>query len=149
VGDATPVTRRSHEVGLTLARQLSQPTLGIQTPRMTTAPSFQPLATERVATRQQSAGALYNQLTDRNRLATHCISPRSPREAFVTTTTKPDPPKQIDVWVRKWVDYSSKYGVGYILSNGCTGVYFNDATKIISTVDKTRFLYIERRKFSE
>ena len=23
-----------------------------------------------------------------------------------------------DTWVKKWVDYSSKYGLGYLLSNG-------------------------------
>jgi len=33
--------------------------------------------------------------------------------------------------VKKWVDYSSKYGLGYLLSNGATGVFFNDATKIV------------------
>ncbi len=36
-----------------------------------------------------------------------------------------------EVWVKKWVDYSSKYGLGYILSNGMTGVFFNDSTKIV------------------
>ena len=36
-----------------------------------------------------------------------------------------------NVWVKKWVDYSSKYGLGYLLSNGATGVFFNDSTKII------------------
>ena len=35
------------------------------------------------------------------------------------------------IWVKKWADYSSKYGLGYILSNGCPGIFFNDATKII------------------
>jgi polo-like kinase 1 len=35
-----------------------------------------------------------------------------------------------DVSVIKHVDYSSKYGLGYILSNGCYGVYFNDSSKI-------------------
>ena len=35
------------------------------------------------------------------------------------------------MWVRKWVDYSSKYGLGYLLSNGSTGVFFNDSTKIV------------------
>ena len=35
------------------------------------------------------------------------------------------------IWVKKWVDYSSKYGLGYILSNGAAGVFFNDSTKII------------------
>ena len=36
-----------------------------------------------------------------------------------------------EVWVKKWVDYSSKYGLGYLLSNGITGVFFNDSSKII------------------
>lgn len=36
-----------------------------------------------------------------------------------------------EIWVKKWVDYSSKYGLGYLLSNGLTGVFFNDSTKII------------------
>ena len=35
------------------------------------------------------------------------------------------------VWVKKWVDYSSKYGLGYLLTNGATGVFFNDSTKIL------------------
>ncbi len=29
------------------------------------------------------------------------------------------------------MDYSAKYGLGYLLSDGSTGVYFNDSTKII------------------
>jgi len=36
-----------------------------------------------------------------------------------------------DICVKKWVDYSTKYGMGYLLSNGTTGVFFNDSTKII------------------
>jgi len=36
-----------------------------------------------------------------------------------------------EVWVRKWVDYSTKYGLGYMLSSGAVGVFFNDSTKII------------------
>ena len=39
--------------------------------------------------------------------------------------------KEPEVWVKKWVDYSTKYGLGYLLSNGATGVFFNDSTKII------------------
>ena len=35
------------------------------------------------------------------------------------------------VYVKKWVDYSSKYGLGYLLSDGTTGIYFNDATKMV------------------
>lgn len=34
-------------------------------------------------------------------------------------------------FVKKWVDYSSKYGLGYLLSNRSTGIYFNDCSKIV------------------
>lgn len=50
-----------------------------------------------------------------------------------------------EVWVKKWVDYSSKYGLGYLLSNGATGVFFNDATKIILGPAGHRFEYMERK----
>lgn len=36
-----------------------------------------------------------------------------------------------EVSVKKWVDYSNKYGLGYLLTNGATGVFFNDNTKIV------------------
>ena len=38
------------------------------------------------------------------------------------------------MWVSRWVDYSKKYGLGYKLSNGCSGVFFNDATKMLLQV---------------
>lgn len=52
---------------------------------------------------------------------------------------KPDSAKQqrsslngySPVYVKKWVDYSSKYGLGYLLSDGSTGIYFNDASKMV------------------
>jgi hypothetical protein len=50
-----------------------------------------------------------------------------------------------DIWITKWVDYSSKYGLGYLLMNGATGVYFNDSTKIILSPCGTYFDYIERQ----
>jgi len=50
------------------------------------------------------------------------------------------------VWVKKWVDYSSKYGLGYLLNNGASGAYFNDATKILAegNGNESFFNYIER-----
>lgn len=48
------------------------------------------------------------------------------------------------LWVVKWVDYSNKYGLGYMLSNGCAGVYFNDASKIIANSSGEYFQYISR-----
>lgn len=50
-----------------------------------------------------------------------------------------------ELYVTKWVDYSSKYGVGYILSDGSVGVYFNDSTKIILVPDCSLFDYVTRR----
>lgn len=47
------------------------------------------------------------------------------------------------VEVKKWIDYSSKYGIGYILNNGNFGVYFNDSTKILASSEEN-FHYIER-----
>ncbi|OMJ88795.1 hypothetical protein SteCoe_9179 [Stentor coeruleus] len=50
-----------------------------------------------------------------------------------------------EIWVKKWVDYSSKYGLGYTLSNGSTGVFFNDSTKIVLNIPGLRFKYFERK----
>jgi polo-like kinase 1 len=48
------------------------------------------------------------------------------------------------IWVKKWVDYSSKYGLGYMLSNGCAGVFFNDSSKIIGDPSGENFQYMYR-----
>ena len=53
--------------------------------------------------------------------------------------------KASEVWVKKWVDYSSKYGLGYLLSNGATGVFFNDSSKILLEPHGVVFDYMERR----
>lgn len=55
------------------------------------------------------------------------------------------PPRENEVWVKKWVDYSSKYGLGYYLSNEATGVFFNDSTKIVLDPNGFHFDYMERR----
>jgi|GEM_PF-3364050 len=48
------------------------------------------------------------------------------------------------VFVEKWVDYTSKYGLGYILESGIVGVYFNDSTKLVVDRDREHFQYYER-----
>lgn len=48
------------------------------------------------------------------------------------------------VWVSRYVDYTAKYGLGYLLSDGSGGVYFNDATKIVMRPDGVNFMYFER-----
>ena len=46
------------------------------------------------------------------------------------------------IWVQKWVDYSSKYGLGYLLNDSTVGVVFNDSSKII--IQTSKIQYIER-----
>lgn len=50
---------------------------------------------------------------------------------------------EVPIHCKKWIDYTSKYGLGYILSNGAVGVFFNDATKIILDQDGLKFHYFE------
>ena len=52
------------------------------------------------------------------------------------------------VWVSKWIDYSSKYGLGYLLSDNAAGVFFNDSTKIVVAHTDVVFYYYERRAVS-
>ena len=49
------------------------------------------------------------------------------------------------VWVSSWIDYSQKYGMGYLLCDGSVGVYFNDATMIVLESAGKRFEYTERK----
>ena len=41
------------------------------------------------------------------------------------------------------MDFSSKYGIGYLLSNGSSGFYFNDGSSLILTADKKRGHYFQ------
>jgi len=50
-----------------------------------------------------------------------------------------------EVWITKWIDYSSKYGLGYLLNNGYIGVYFNDNTKMLLNPFDGKFIYVERK----
>jgi len=49
-------------------------------------------------------------------------------------------------WVTRYVDYTSKYGLGFLLNNGSSGVYFNDSTKAVHSATTDEFVYIERRR---
>ena len=53
--------------------------------------------------------------------------------------------KGAEIYVNKWVDYSTKYGLGYLLNNGDVGVYFNDYTKILLNPTSNDFIYVERK----
>ncbi len=45
--------------------------------------------------------------------------------------------------MNKWVDYSSKYGLGYTLTNQSVGVFFNDQSKILLNSNGHDFHYME------
>jgi polo-like kinase 1 len=49
------------------------------------------------------------------------------------------------VYVSKWVDYSTKYGLGYLLSDGTAGVVFNDSTRITMSNNSQKFEYMEKK----
>jgi len=47
------------------------------------------------------------------------------------------------VYVVRHCDYSKKYGIGYLLSNGVTGTHFNDSTKITLHGDRQTVTYLD------
>jgi len=47
------------------------------------------------------------------------------------------------VWVSKWVDYSQKYGLGYVLRDGSIGVSFIDRTKIVQSANEDSVFFID------
>jgi len=55
------------------------------------------------------------------------------KEQSVSKIKNPSVP---NVRVIKWYDYSTKYGLGYVLSNGATGVFFNDGAKFVSQSER-------------
>lgn len=54
-----------------------------------------------------------------------------------------------NLWVSQYVDYTSKYGLGYLLSNGSSGVVFNDGTKIVLDPKGTYLEYIYKKDNEE
>lgn len=41
-----------------------------------------------------------------------------------------------DFYVERWIDYTDKYGIGYVCSRGNVGAYFNDSTTMVYNVLK-------------
>ena len=48
-----------------------------------------------------------------------------------------------EIWVRQWVDYSNKHGMGYALNNGTVGIFFNDLSKMVIDPAGTIIEYYE------
>jgi polo-like kinase 1 len=69
---------------------------------------------------------------------TAAVTSQAPRLSLQTLVAQ--------VWVVRYVDYTSKYGLGFLLNTGSAGVYFNDSTKIVLSADGSTFMYVERRR---
>lgn len=54
-----------------------------------------------------------------------------------------------DIWVTKWLDYSSRYGIGYLLSNSVVGIIFNDNTRAVLSPNLDEFQYIYGGRLGE
>ena len=53
------------------------------------------------------------------------------------------------LWITNWVDYTTKYGLGYKFNNGNYGILFNDRTTILLITELNIFYYIENRKYNK
>jgi polo-like kinase 1 len=53
--------------------------------------------------------------------------------------------KKKNVVIEKFVDYSARYGIAYLLSNNSIGVYFNDTSKIVLDPAGDVFHYLEKQ----
>jgi len=75
----------------------------------------------------------------------HGIGPEGVARAL-TASNNSNAINPSEVVVNKWIDYSTKYGLGYVLSNKNVGVLFNDFTKIVINPMGMNFMYIEKKK---
>ena len=106
----------------------------------------------RISEDLRSARGDEGRLTDRDSKSTNRVVSRTESTASGSSTNRKTATISCynltsggpTLWVVKWVDYSNKYGLGYMLSNGCAGVYFNDASKIIANRNGEFFQYISR-----
>jgi cell cycle serine/threonine-protein kinase CDC5/MSD2 len=61
------------------------------------------------------------------------ITPEETSDCFPALDVDLQVPK---VFIVSWVDYCNKYGMGYALTDGTVGVYFNDSTTMALAPDK-------------
>ncbi|KAF3087310.1 Cell cycle serine/threonine-protein kinase cdc5/MSD2 [Orbilia oligospora] len=67
--------------------------------------------------------------------------PKETRIAIDQTNRARITPMNVEngAWITKWVDYSNKYGVGYILNDNTTATIFKDGTNILLDFPKPDF----------
>jgi polo-like kinase 1 len=84
---------------------------------------------------------------NKKRRSTHMISDGiSPEQFKVKMTGNVFEGHGMDgeVFVKRWIDYTWKYGLAYLLSNGNCGVSFIDSTRIILNVSTGQIFYMDK-----
>lgn len=49
-------------------------------------------------------------------------------------------------YVKKWVNYAEKFGIGFILNNGIIGIMFNDKSRIVLSNFGVTFHYFQGKQ---
>ena len=78
------------------------------------------------------------------------LSPRHTRR--LPMPAKKPVPKKLECpvyWVKKYADFSSKYGMGFLMSTNTIGVHFNDNSIVIRAQNSEVYLYIRLLKHGE
>lgn len=123
-------------------------TFGVDAERLRTPPCSTPLTGQRAYS--ESPGPTTRTLTPHTGgllesmrgSAGICLAALASAAKSPLRTVSPD--ALPEVWITKWVDYSSRYGVIYQLPDGSIGVYYNDSTKALCQQDGSNFDYIAR-----
>ncbi|RKP25586.1 kinase-like domain-containing protein [Syncephalis pseudoplumigaleata] len=78
-----------------------------------------------------------------------CFSRLKQGRAISSALKLDGPPKAPLVFVCKWMDYTNKYGIGYELTDGSIGVFFNDATSMVRAPDSYHLEYFSYASSSD
>ncbi|KAH8550381.1 kinase-like domain-containing protein [Umbelopsis sp. PMI_123] len=72
------------------------------------------------------------------------LSSKQPIRSAARSRRKEDEEKVLSsvVFIDRWVDFTTKYGIGYCLSDGSDGIYFNDATTLINQSNSKSVSYV-------
>eukprot|EP00762_Andalucia_godoyi_P008085 ANDGO_02142.mRNA.1 putative serine/threonine-protein kinase CCRP1 len=126
-------------------------------------PTSQGLLTSRPSSQSSNAmSALRMPMTSRPSTTSSTARPLVPSASdkldniFAAAKTSSSAPFQASpgvqgaVWILQWADFSSKYGLAFLMSNGMVGGHFNDSTKMLLRNDATGTVdYFDRKRSTQ
>ncbi|XP_077507654.1 serine/threonine-protein kinase PLK1-like [Amblyomma americanum] len=77
------------------------------------------------------------------RLLQQLLTARPPECGFDRPDEAEDPASAPILWIGKWVAFTDKYGMGYQLCDGSTGVLFIDDTRIVLLNNNVSIAYVD------